>query len=175
MLTRTRIATTLGALALTATLPMLPGHPTTTTASAAPVATASTSAHTSASTRSTHTSRGTSMRRKVLSTGNSLKGVPYVYGGDSPHGFDCSGYTQYVYGKAGADLPRTASAQRAATSHISRSDAAPGDLVFFHNSSGQVYHVGIYTGHNTVLHAPHSGSHVKTEKIWTSHVSFGRP
>ena len=70
---------------------------------------------------------------------------------------------------------RTASAQRAATDHISRSHAQPGDLVFFHNSSGHVYHVGIYAGHNKVLHSPHSGSHVKTETIWTSHVSFGRP
>jgi cell wall-associated NlpC family hydrolase len=156
-------------MAFSLVTPVLPGNPNAATAEAAPVAT---TAHADRS--SSSSSRAAATRRTVVSKAHSLRGTPYRYGGETPSGFDCSGFTQYVYGRAGKHIPRTASAQRSATKHISRSDAQPGDLVFFLNSSGHVYHVGIYEGHNKVTHAPHTGSHVKTETIWTSHVSFGR-
>jgi len=108
-----------------------------------------------------------------MSRGNALKGVPYRYGGSTPRGFDCSGFTSYVYRQAGVHIPRTASAQRRAARYISRSSARPGDLVFFHHG-GRVYHVGIYAGGNRVLHSPRPGKRVSTVHIWTRGVSFGR-
>ncbi len=102
-----------------------------------------------------------------------LKGRPYRYGGTTPRGFDCSGYTGYVYKKAGKKLPRTSRAQYSATKHISRAAAKPGDLVFF-KSGGSVYHVGIYAGGNTLWHSSRPGKPVGKEKIWTSSVAFGR-
>lgn len=174
-----RVGSTLMAvMAFSVIAPVLPGNPNAATAQAAPVATAAApTTHAASADRkksASKSSRAASMRRTVVAKGHSLRGVPYRYGGETPRGFDCSGFTQYVYGKAGKHIPRTASAQRSASKHVSRSEAKPGDLVFFHNSSGRVYHVGIYEGDNKVTHAPHTGSHVKTERIWTSHVSFGR-
>jgi cell wall-associated NlpC family hydrolase len=164
----------MAATAFSLIAPVLPGNPNAATAEAATVATAAHSQVSAKDRGSSSSSRAAATRRTVVSKAHSLRGTPYRYGGESPSGFDCSGFTQYVYGRAGKHIPRTASAQRSATKHVSRSEAVPGDLVFFHNSSGRVTHVGIYEGHNKVTHAPHTGSHVKTETIWTSHVSFGR-
>jgi cell wall-associated NlpC family hydrolase len=118
------------------------------------------------------TSIGT-FRARVLREAAKLKGTPYRYGGTTPRGFDCSGYTGYVYKKAGKKLPRTSRGQYSATKHISRTAAKPGDLVFF-KSGGGVYHVGIYAGKNTVWHASRPGHPVAKAKIWTSRVAFGR-
>jgi cell wall-associated NlpC family hydrolase len=100
-------------------------------------------------------------------------GVPYVYGGSSPRGFDCSGFTGYVYGLLGKRLPRTAAQQYSATTRISRSSARPGDLVFFF-SGGIVTHVGIYLGGNMMVAAPHTGDVVKRQEIYSANVAFGR-
>lgn len=81
----------------------------------------------------------------VLGMAHSLKGIPYVYGGSTTRGFDCSGFTSYVFSRAGRSLPRTAAGQYSATSRVSRSQAQPGDLVFFSHGGG-VSHVGIYLG-----------------------------
>ena len=118
------------------------------------------------------TSIGT-FRARVLREAAKLKGTPYRYGGTTPRGFDCSGYTGYVYKKAGKKLPRTSRAQYSATKHISRTAAKPGDLVFF-KSSGRVYHVGIYAGKNMLWQASRPGKPVAKAKIWTSSVAFGR-
>lgn len=147
-------------------------------ASAAPVtATASASASVSTADRNTRPNRSAvrtaAIYASVNSNARSLAGVPYVRGGTTPRGFDCSGYTQYVYRKAGVKLPRVASAQRAATVRVSRSNARPGDLVFFHRG-GSTYHVGIYAGGNKVWHAPYPGKRVQKANIWTRNVSFGR-
>jgi len=115
----------------------------------------------------------TTFRAKVLREAAKLKGSPYRYGGTSPRGFDCSGYTGYVYKKAGKKLPRTARAQYSATKHISRSAAKPGDLVFFKSGGGGVYHVGIYAGKGLLWHASKPGRPVAKAKIWTSSVAFG--
>jgi cell wall-associated NlpC family hydrolase len=135
-------------------------------------------AATAAGERKKRTSRGTrsfaTRAMTVMRVGESLKGVPYRYGGATPRGFDCSGFTSYVYRKAGVTLPRRASIQRAAARRISRSNARPGDLVFFHDSRGRVYHVGIYAGANRTLHSGRPGTRVRTEPIWTRRVTFGR-
>ncbi len=124
--------------------------------------------------RTSRSARSFAVRaRKVMSTGNSLKGVPYRAGGSTPRGFDCSGFTSYVYRKAGVSLPHSATAQMRKAKRISRGSARRGDLVFFRSGS-RAYHVGIYAGGNTVLHSPRPGQRVKTVRIWTRNVSFGR-
>jgi cell wall-associated NlpC family hydrolase len=88
-------------------------------------------------------------------------GVPYVWGGASPSGFDCSGLVMYVYAQLGISLPHYTVAQWAATSHISLSQALPGDLVFFDGLG----HVGIYLGNNQFVHAPHTGTVVQVSSL----------
>jgi cell wall-associated NlpC family hydrolase len=181
LLTRARGMALAGATALAVVLPISPMAPApAASAVPAPRVSLETSAASvvSAEERKKKTSRSSRSfavrSAKVMRTGNSLKGVPYRYGGSTPRGFDCSGFTSYVYRKAGVSLPRRASAQRAKARRISRSSARAGDLVFFHNSSGRVYHVGIYAGGNRTLHSGRPGTRVSTVNIWTRNVSFGR-
>ena len=113
--------------------------------------------------------------RLVIAVAKRYKGIRYVAGGTSPRtGFDCSGYTRYVYAQLGIHIPRVSRDQYASMRHISIRVAVPGDLLFFHNSSGRVYHVAIYAGHGYVWHSPHTGTVVKLEKIWTSAYYVGR-
>lgn len=120
------------------------------------------------------TGTNTTFRTKVLREAAKLKGTPYRYGGTTPKGFDCSGYTGYVYKKAGKKLPRTSRSQYSATKHISRAAAKPGDLVFFKSGGGSVYHVGIYAGGNMLWHSSKPGKPVAKAKIWSKNVAFGR-
>jgi cell wall-associated NlpC family hydrolase len=99
-------------------------------------------------------------------------GVRYRYGGSTPAGFDCSGYTKYVYDQVGIDIPRTADQQYEAATRISRSAARPGDLVFYLGSNS-AYHVGIYAGNGMAYESPHTGASVTKRKIWSSNVAFG--
>jgi cell wall-associated NlpC family hydrolase len=115
-----------------------------------------------------------SFHARVLKEAYKLRGTPYRYGGTTPRGFDCSGYTGYVYKKAGKKIPRTSRAQYAATKHLSRRSAKPGDLVFFKNGSGRVYHVGIFAGGNMLWHSSKPGVPVRKAKIWSKRVAFGR-
>jgi len=117
---------------------------------------------------------GTSARgSSVLSVAARYVGTPYVYGGTTPRGFDCSGYTRYVYGQLGISLPRTANAQMLATTRVSRSAARPGDLVFF-VSGGRAYHNGIYAGDGMMYDSPRSGKSVSKRAIWDATIVFGR-
>jgi peptidoglycan DL-endopeptidase CwlO len=88
-------------------------------------------------------------------------GVPYVWGGASPSGFDCSGFTMYVYSRMGVSLPHNAAAQYGYGSPVSSSDLQPGDLVFFDGLG----HVGLYIGGGQFIHAPHTGDVVKISSI----------
>ncbi|TWD81202.1 cell wall-associated NlpC family hydrolase [Kribbella amoyensis] len=118
--------------------------------------------------------KSSTFQARVLKEAAKLRGTPYRYGGTTPRGFDCSGYTGYVYKKAGKKLPRTSRQQYAATKHLSRKAAKPGDLVFFKSGGGSVYHVGIYAGGNMLWHASKPGRPVAKAKIWSSNVAFGR-
>jgi cell wall-associated NlpC family hydrolase len=101
-------------------------------------------------------------------------GAPYRYGAAGPRGFDCSGYTMYVFSRFGVRLPHNSGAQRAATRRIPASERRPGDLIFFHTGSGRVTHVAIYAGGNMMWHSPHSGLTVRRAPIYSSRVSYGR-
>lgn len=83
-------------------------------------------------------------------------GVPYVYGGASPSGFDCSGFTMYVYNQLGISLPHGATPQLKYGTYVSRSELQPGDLVFFSDGSYPASHVGIYVGDDQFIHASSS-------------------
>ncbi len=88
-------------------------------------------------------------------------GVPYVWGGASPDGFDCSGLVMYVYAQLGVSLPHNALMQYNALPHVPTSDLEPGDLVFFYGFG----HVGIYIGGGMIIHAPHSGTVVQISSM----------
>lgn len=88
----------------------------------------------------------------VQSAAFGIQGTPYLYGGTTTSGMDCSAFTQYAFNAAGVSLPRTASAQYAASTKISQSEARPGDLVFF-NQTGSIDHVGIYLGNGSFIGA----------------------
>jgi len=113
--------------------------------------------------------------RAVRDTAKRFAGIPYVAGGTSPSvGFDCSGYTRYVYSRLKISIPRVSRDQYAASIKISRSSAVPGDLVFFYSSTGRIYHVAIYAGGGYIWHSPYPGKRVSLEKIWTSRWKVGR-
>ena len=110
----------------------------------------------------------------VVDVADDYLGTPYRYGGTTPAGFDCSGYTQYVLGRVGVSLPRTANAQLQASRRISAGEARPGDLVFFTSGSGRAYHVGVYAGNGRIFDSPRAGRSVSQRAIWTSAVVYGR-
>jgi cell wall-associated NlpC family hydrolase len=113
-------------------------------------------------------------RHSILHVARAQVGDPYVYGAAGPNAFDCSGFVQYVYHHAtGRMLPRVGSAQYAVGHPISRSQARPGDLIAFY-SGGYIYHVAIYAGHGLMYHAPHTGTVVHKEPIYSSNVRFAR-
>lgn len=87
----------------------------------------------------------------------SLVGVPYVFGGTSRNGFDCSGYTQYVFKGSGVSLPRTSWSQFNVGTSIEKDELQSGDLVFFTTYAKGPSHVGIYIGGGNFIHASNSG------------------
>ncbi|WP_285599269.1 NlpC/P60 family protein [Kineosporia sp. NBRC 101731] len=122
---------------------------------------------------SVSSSFGSARGSSVLAVAARYLGVPYRYGGTTPMAWDCSGATGYIYSQVGIDLPRTANQQMLSSTRISRSQAVPGDLVFF-TSGGSAYHVGIYAGGNMMYDAGRTGTSFSKRAIWTSAVTFGR-
>lgn len=97
----------------------------------------------------------------------SFLGVPYVWAGASPTGFDCSGLTMYVYAQLGIKLGHYTGFQYYEGRHVSRDELQPGDLVFFSaNSSGVPQHEGMYVGSGSFIHAPHTGDHVRISSLF---------
>lgn len=93
-------------------------------------------------------------------------GTPYLWGGQSPGGFDCSGLVQWAYAQAGLALPRVAQQQYNAGPALAADAAlAPGDLVFFGSGTADVSHVGIYLGDDRMVDAPHTGALVRVEPV----------
>src|SRR5262249_42660994 len=96
---------------------------------------------------------------KIVKYAKKMIGVPYVYGGSSPHGFDCSGFTSYLYPHFHIPLAPTTHGQFGDGRRVKK--LKPGDLVFFH----ALGHVGIYVGNGRFIHAPHTGTRVRIESL----------
>ncbi|MFS0780694.1 NlpC/P60 family protein [Bacillus sp. 1P06AnD] len=94
----------------------------------------------------------------IISEAKKYLGLPYVWGGTTPSGFDCSGFTSYVFRSAGVSLPRVSRDQQNVGKQISTSSVQPGDLVFMGRPA---YHVGIYIGGGQYIHAPQTGDVIK--------------
>jgi peptidoglycan hydrolase-like protein with peptidoglycan-binding domain len=105
--------------------------------------------------------RAESRGARAVAIAERYLGVPYVWGGASPSGFDCSGLVMYVYSQLGVSLPHNAAAQYDSLPHVSESDLQPGDLVFFDGLG----HVGIYVGGGEIIHAPHTGTVVQFSSL----------
>lgn len=153
-----------GALAvgLLATAPTAEAH-----AQAAPVAQQRDGKHQQLS----HRERTARKISSALEIAKRQKGDPYRYGAAGPGAFDCSGLTYFAFRAAGfGHIPRTSSAQAGFARRISRDNMQRGDLMFFYDGGG-VYHVGVFAGaakgKRYVLHAPYSGTRVRTDRVWT--------
>lgn len=105
----------------------------------------------------------------VIAQASAELGRPYVYGAEGPSTFDCSGLMQYIFGKIGISLPRTAAQQQQATTTVAK--PAPGDLVFWGNPA---YHVALYIGGGKIIAAPHTGTVVQIENLWGVPSKYGR-
>ncbi len=115
--------------------------------------------------RVAHISRATAVAHKqerIVRFARRFLGVRYVYGGTSPRsGFDCSGFTRFVYEHFGIDLPHYSGAQFDMGRRVSRGGLRPGDLVFFDGLG----HVGLYIGGGRFIHAPHTGTTVSIDSL----------
>lgn len=116
----------------------------------------------------------------IIATGKKYIGVPYVFGGTSPKGFDCSGFTSYVYKQHGISIPRDTSGQAGTGVKLSKSDLKPGDLLIFSNTyKAGPSHAGIYIGNGQFVHASstRSGGVIISDlnsSYYTNHFSYGR-
>ena len=131
--------------------------------------TSSTSSSSSSSSTSTpsYVAYNPSTSAGIVGYAQAFHGVPYVWGGSTPAGFDCSGFTSYVYAAFGISLPHSSGAQAGYGVAVSAADARPGDLVCMPG------HVGIYVGNGMMVHAPAPGQSVKTQAIYAA-CSFRR-
>lgn len=118
----------------------------------------------------------TGTRADVVNFAKQFLGVPYVWGGTSPNGFDCSGLTQYVAKRFGVNLPRVSQNQANVGAHVSVNELLPGDLVLFPGSTNGGRqgpgHVALYIGNGQIIEAPHAGATVRIRKLGKENV-FG--
>lgn len=108
----------------------------------------------------------------VIAYSKTFLGTPYVYGGESPSdgGFDCSGFTKYVFAKYGYTLNRISADQALNGVYVSRTNIQPGDLIFYSfEGNGVIGHVGIYLGNGKMIHSPKTGDTVKITDVSTSY------
>ena len=107
---------------------------------------------------------------QIVSMAMQYMGTPYRSGGSSPDGFDCSGFTMYLYGQLGYALPHTATGQYVnCGTPVAKEDLQPGDLVFFSDSGAAIGHVGIYIGNDEIIHARSSTHCVTTNSLSMSY------
>lgn len=115
---------------------------------------------------------GSGIGAQAVSLAEHFLGVPYVWGGATPSGFDCSGLLMYVYGLLGYKLPHYSGYQWYVGERVPLSQLQPGDIVFFHPSSNGPQHEGIYIGGGQFLHAPHTGDVVKISSLYDTQYSL---
>ena len=135
-----------------------------TVAASAPVAVSSSSG-------TATTASGT--RQQIIDYAAQFLGCKYVYGGNTPSGFDCSGYVKYVFKHFGVELTRTSASQYSTSVRIKKSELKIGDLVFFSQTAGssKVGHVGIYVGGGQFIHAAAPGKGVRYDSLNSSYYS----
>jgi len=117
------------------------------------------------------------VRAQIMQIAASYQGVPYVAGGYTPaQGFNCSSYTQWVFQQAGIDLGGAYTVtQYSRAQKITKAQAKPGDLVFFHNYPNNfIGHVGIYAGNGKMWHAPRTGRVVSLDAVYSDKVLYAR-
>jgi cell wall-associated NlpC family hydrolase len=108
----------------------------------------------------------TPKQARVIKIARSLIGVPYRFGGETPKGFDCSGFVGYVFRKAaGVDLPRVSHDQARAGKAVSVDDLKPADIVYFKIEHQKPLHVGIYLGRGRFIHAPSTRGRVNIQRL----------
>ena len=119
--------------------------------------------------------KGTKAGIQIVKNALNQLGRPYVFGGNSPAGFDCSGLVQYTHAQIGVNTPRVAAAQYQAAQPVEYSNLQAGDLVFFRLSNYKVNHVGIYMGQGFFIHSPAPGKTVSVKNLrhpfWREHMT----
>lgn len=121
---------------------------------------------------------GSTTGEQILAKAASYLGTPYVYGGASPSGFDCSGFVYYVYGTFGIEVGRTPASQYSAGCQVDKASLQVGDIVLFAGTGGSgITHAGIYAGNGQFIHSPNSRSTVSysdlTSGYWSEHFYCG--
>lgn len=136
-------------------------------------AVAKASAPVTVSTSSGSASTASGTRQQIIDYAAKFLGCKYVYGGNTPSGFDCSGYVKYVFKHFGVELTRTSANQYANSVKIKKSELKIGDLVFFSQNAGssKVGHVGIYVGGGQFIHAAAPGKGVRYDSLNSSYYS----
>lgn len=117
-------------------------------------------------------STGNGLGLQAVAYAYQLLGIPYLYGGTTLAGLDCSGLTQLVYDKFGVQLPRTSQQQATAGTAVSLQNAAPGDLLVYNEpGEGPNSHIGIYVGNGQMIDAPYTGADVRVDPVDYQHLS----
>ena len=105
------------------------------------------------------------VRDRLVTTATGLTGIPYRQGGDTPSGFDCSGFTRFVFAQHGVSLPRLTEEQYRKGRPVAAADMRPGDLVFFTTVAPGASHVGVAITRDEFVHAPSEQGVVRIERL----------